>query len=112
MHTESDISDSETSNPDLTPEPIFIQNIEPEHSALSDDELSDAPRTCMSPVEESVIVNIGSDSDVKEVHVGSSLSHDEQSSFIALLKEYVDSYVQNFYYTQQAASLLLTSHIT
>lgn len=93
LHTESDISDSETSNPDLTPEPIFIQNIEP---ALSDDELSDAPRTCMSPVEESVIVNIGSDSDVKEVHVGSSLSHDEQSSFIALLKEYVDVFAWSY----------------
>ena len=47
-------------------------------------------------MEESITVNIGTDNDVKEVKIGSSLSLDEQNAFIILLKEYVDVFAWSY----------------
>lgn len=96
LHTQSYYSENEDLECVNKPKYICMQEVNFDHNELSDNESFDEPKSCMMPIEESIVVNIGTDSSVKEVKIGSSLSPEEQTAFIALLREYVDVFAWSY----------------
>uniref|UniRef100_A0A803N0H9 Uncharacterized protein n=1 Tax=Chenopodium quinoa TaxID=63459 RepID=A0A803N0H9_CHEQI len=68
IHTLPDISYHEDIN-EVNCKHICVQEIDLDHDAFSNNEFFKEPKSCVTPMEESITVNIGTNNDVKEVKI-------------------------------------------